>query len=125
MIDKASLPKPVIRPATREDVDQFSPGHAKPTVRAFVGEVDGKIIGIGGLARVDGRWFAFCDLSPAARAYKLSIVRLGRRIMADARKMGLAFVYAEPDLTEPNAKRWLASLGFEPTESPRLWKWQG
>lgn len=94
-------------------------------MKAWVGEVDGKIVGMGGLALSHGRWFAFCDLKDEARKYKMAIVRAGRDIMADARSMGIPFVYAEADVDEPMAMKWMRSLGFEIDErSGFLMKWR-
>lgn len=114
-----------IRPATREDIDTFSDLKNKPTIKAYVGEIDGEIVGIGGLAFSQGRWFGFCDLTDKARGHKMTIARMGKRIMADAREMGIRFVYAQADQNEPTALRWLTSLGFE--LDPRtlsLYRWR-
>jgi hypothetical protein len=117
--------EPIARPATREDIDAFFGPRAKPTMKAWVGELDGKPIGIGGLALVEGRWIAFCDLTPEARRYKRVIVRTAKLIMEEASRSGIRFVYAEADTEEPMALRWLGSLGFEPDErSGRLFRWE-
>lgn len=117
--------RPIIRPATREDIEAFSSVPDKPTMKAFVGELDGKIIGIGGLAFSQGRWFVFCDLTEEARRYKVSIAKTARRVMDEAREMGIQFVYADVDETEPNALRWQKSLGFELDErSGFLMRWR-
>jgi N-acetylglutamate synthase-like GNAT family acetyltransferase len=114
-----------VRRATREDIEAFSDMENKPTVRAYVGEVDGAIIALGGLAFSGGRWIAFCDLTEKARTYKMTIARMGKRIIADAREMGLRFVYASADPNEPSAIRWLTSLGFEPDpRAPTLYRWR-
>jgi N-acetylglutamate synthase-like GNAT family acetyltransferase len=114
-----------VRVATREDIDAFSDLKNKPTIRAYVGEVDGEIVAIGGLAFAKGRWFGFCDLREPARKHKMTIARMGKRIMDEAREMGIRFVYANVDPSEPTAERWLTRLGFEP--DPRtlvLYRWR-
>lgn len=94
-------------------------------MRAWVGEIDGRIIGMGGIASSHGRWFAFCDLKDEARKYKRAIVKAARTVMADARQMDVAFVYAEADPEEPMSVRWLQSLGFERDERTGfLMRWQ-
>jgi hypothetical protein len=103
-----------VRVATREDIDAFSDLKNKPTVKAWVGEVDGQIVAIGGLALINGRWHGFCDLREPARKHKFTIARTAKRIMDEAREMGVRFVYADMDTNEPTALRWLTSLGFEP-----------
>lgn len=96
----------------------------RPTVKAWIGEVDGRIIGMGGLAFVDGRWIAFCDLTDEARPYKVSIVKAGRAVMEEARRAGHKFIYAETDDKEPMAKRWLESLGYQPQQEKGIYRCQ-
>ena len=114
-----------VRRATREDIDTFSDLKNKPTIKAYVGEIDGKIVAIGGLALSGGRWFGFCDLTEDAREHKFTIARMGKRIMDEAKSMGLRFVYAEASPNEPTAERWLTSLGFElDPRSAYLYRWR-
>lgn len=117
--------EPIVRLATREDIDAFFGDRTKPTIKAWVGELEGRPIGIGGLALSGGRWIAFCDLTPEARRYKRAIVKTAKLIMDEASRSGIRFVYAEADADEPMALRWLASLGFEWDErSGRLFRWR-
>lgn len=106
--------------AYKLDIDQL------PTLKAMIAEVDGKPIALFGLSRINGRWLAFCDLKEEARAYKLTIVRWGKRMMDDARAVGIRFVYADVDRSEPTSDRWLESMGFEPDPrgGPNLYRWR-
>jgi N-acetylglutamate synthase-like GNAT family acetyltransferase len=113
-----------VRLATREDIERFVDLANKPTIKAFVGEVDGQIVAMGGLAFSRGRWFAFCDLVDAGRHHKFGIARTAKRVLAEAKAQGIKYVYAEADPNEPGAVRWLARLGFE--RDPRtqyLYRW--
>src|SRR3972149_732600 len=115
----------LVRPATREDIEGFSDLPNKPTVKAWVGELDGEIVALGGFAFSHGRWFGFVDLKDEARRYKMTIARAAKRIIAEAREQGIKFVYADADPEEPGAVRWLTSLGF--TVDPRtafLYRWR-
>lgn len=115
----------IVRRATAEDISAFSPLPNKPTILAWVGDDDGKIIGIGGLALVGGRWFAFCDLKPEARKHKKAIVKTARNVMMEAKRMGIRFIYAEADSSEPGARRWIESLGFHiDPRSNYLFRWR-
>lgn len=114
-----------VRPATREDIEAFSDIPNKPTLKAWVGEVDGEIVALGGFAFSKGRWFGFCDLKDEARRYKMTIARAAKMIIAEAKKQGIRFIYAEADKDEPSAVRWLTSLGF--AVDPRtafLYRWR-
>lgn len=116
---------PIVRPATREDIDAFSSMTEKPTVKAWCGELDGKIIALGGLAFFRGRWFAFLDLTDEARPYKMTIMRMAIRVMAEAKTMGIRFVYADADTREPKSVEWLSRIGFHiDPRTNRLYRWQ-
>ena len=105
---------PIIRPATRADIEAFSDMPGKPTIKAIVGDLDGRIIGIGGVALIAGRWIAFCDLTPDARKYKMTLARAAIRFIRDLKEQGVKFIYAEADTkNEPRAVEWIRSLGFE------------
>jgi hypothetical protein len=116
--------KPVIRPASRHDIEAFSPVRNKPTVRAVCMEIDGRIVGLAGVALVNGRWFAFVDLKDEARPHKMIIARTAIRFLSELRRDGVRYVYAEADPTEIGAVRWMTSLGFEiDPRSDYLYRW--
>jgi hypothetical protein len=105
---------PEIERATPDDISKFSMGQGWPTMRVWVGKVEDEPIALFGLARgADARWYAFFDITDKARAYKKTIVRTGKMLMEEARKMGLFYVYAQVDENEPMAVRWMQSMGFE------------
>lgn len=102
----------VVREATPADLARFYEGKPVPTLRAWLGEVGDKVIGIGGYAFQMGRWVAFFDLCEMGRKYKLTMARTARMMLREADKAGIAFLYAETNENEPGAPRWLKSLGF-------------
>lgn len=115
----------IVRPATKEDIEAYSDLHDKPTIKAWVGEVDGEVVGISGLALHQGRWFIFCDLKDEAKKYPITIARNAHRVMDEVRKMGIKFVYAQIDLGEPRSIAWLGTLGFEPDPRVKyLYRWR-
>ena len=115
----------VIRPSTKDDIETFSDMADKPTIRAWVGELDGRIIGIGGFAFSHGRWIAFCDLTDEAKKHKMAIMRAGKMALNEARKQGIKFIYAEADLKQTGSIRWLKSLGFElDPRTAYLYRWR-
>ena len=114
----------VVRPATAADLSRFSDMSEKPTIKAVVGEIDGKLIAVGGFTIIKGRYYAFLDLTDDARKYKIAVGRTARRLFDMAKRDGIKFVYAEVDANEATAKNWLARLGFEPdTRSGVLYRW--
>jgi hypothetical protein len=117
--------KPVVRWASREDIDAFSPLRNKPTIKALCMELDGKLVGLGGFALVNGRYFGFCDLTEEARPYKMHIMRAAKRMLEYAREQGIKFIYAEADPEEDGAVRWMTSLGFHlDPRSLHLYRWK-
>lgn len=114
-----------VRRATAEDIAAFSDMTEKPTIIGWVGEVDGRIIGLGGFARGGARWVAFADLTEEARPYRMTIARTAIRAMQEAKRLGFRFVYAAKDDSEPTAEKWLKSLGFSlDPKSNTLFRWR-
>lgn len=112
-----------VRRAEREDIDRFSDVAGKPTVKAWVGEVDGEIVAMAGFALFKGRWIAFCDIADRTRIGKVAMARAAIRALEEARKEGIKYVYADIDTNEPTAMRWLTSLGFAPDARTSLYRW--
>lgn len=102
-----------VRPATRQDIEAFSDVPGKPTMRAWAGEIDGRVVALGGFAFSNGRWFGFCDLTEEAREHRFTIARAAKQAFEEARRQGIRFIYAEADTKEPGSVKWLTSLGFE------------
>lgn len=118
------MSKVIVRPATREDIAAFSDMENKPSARAWVGELDGKVIALSGLALIGGRWFLFLDLTEEARKHKVTMMRAAKMIMAEAQKQGIRVIYAERDEDEPKSEAWLRSLGFEiDPRSQHYYRW--
>jgi len=117
---------PSVEPATPDDISKFSMGQGWPTMRAWVSKEEDEPIALFGLARgADARWYAFFDITDKARAHKKTIVRTGKMLMDEARKMGLQYVYAQADENEPLAVRWMKSLGFKlDPRSQILMRWK-
>jgi len=124
--------KPIVRPATAEDLETYYPGTVRPTIKAWLGEVDGEVIAIGGFAFSQGRWFGFFDIKPDVRetlrtsfAYKKTLVRAAKMIMGEAKRQGIKYIYAEVSKTEHGAGKWLGSLGFLPVPNTAIHRWRG
>ena len=123
MSKQATSSKVVIRRATREDVEAFGELPHSPTIKAWVGDVDGRIVGIGGFYFYKGRWVGFCDLTEEASRYKVSFIRAARLAMDDMKRAGHKFIYAEVDPDYPMAPKWVGRLGFQKTKSG-IWRWR-
>ena len=119
-----------VRPARAGDIEAYAATIGKPmvlpTVIAWAGEIDGRVVAIGGVAIAGGRHRAFIDLQPEARPWKMTIARSALRALSHLKALGVRYIYAEPDPDEPGAQRWLASLGFRPDQRSNgaLYRWQ-
>jgi hypothetical protein len=102
-----------LRPATLADVMRFYGEPQQVTLQAVVMEVEGEIVGIGGLAYDGDKLRAFGDLKPAAFEHKHTIARAARMIAGMAgRACGPVFTAADPQYAE--SPKLLRRLGFKP-----------
>lgn len=127
--------KVIRRPATRQDIEAFARATdtpVTPTAKAWVGEVDGKVVALGGFARgADGRWIGFVDITKEGRELleknmyvRAALIRAAVEGLREARKAGFRFVYAKADMDQKRADELLMKLGFGP--DPRtgyLFRW--
>ena len=124
--------KITVRPANSQDIATFSGEMKAPTLRGWVGEIDGEMVALGGLAFRDGRWIAFMDVTSEGRQLlqesmqvRKALIRTARMVMDEARKQGVRFVYAGAEMQYPLADKMLERIGFN--EDPRaehfyVWK---
>lgn len=116
--------KPKIYQAQREDLLKFYKGSPPSfTMSAWVGSVNGRIIACGGIGYLNGQAFAFLDLKPSARKYKLSLVRAAKQSIESA-KTFCSIIFAQVDKDEPNARKWLYHLGFSDTDNEGIMVWR-
>lgn len=111
-----------ISPTTPDDVAEF--GHATPPyrIRAVTGRVDGKIVGIGGIAYLpDGTVAAFLEATDEARRHAVTLNREARKALSEAAKAGHRVVVALADSSIEAAPRWLKRLGFAPVEGQEVY----
>ena len=125
--------RPIIQPATRETCRaafEHLYGEARDVpcrILGFTGSVDGKVIGLGGIAfYANGARVAFCDISDEGRQFPLSLHRAAPMLFDQAKKLGVKRVVvldsAEVHEKTPN---WLRHLGFERMGHAPGWIWEG
>lgn len=118
----------VIRPATLKDFQDMIGEPLPYRVRAFAVELDGKVLGVGGLAYLpNGTIGAFVHMAEGARRYRLALHRAGLRTMDEARRLGIRRVVAMAEPGVEPAARWLERLGFRPmsVDGETVYAWQG
>jgi hypothetical protein len=123
--------KVTVREASSSDIATFAGTMKSPTLRGWVGEVDGKAIALGGLARVQGRWVAFLDVTDEGRDYlkssfavRKALIRTARMIMLEARKQGIRFAFADADMRFPLADKMLERIGFTMDHGSDVYRWK-
>lgn len=106
-----------LRPTVSADVPFLTADPLPARIQGITAEVDGKIIGLGGLSyRPNGTVIAFAWISEEARKYPRAIHRAGRMAVDLIRASRLPVVVAEAEPGNPAAERWLERLGFEKRE---------
>ncbi len=105
-----------VRRATEADFLAFYGVPPPQTVLGYVGEVDGEIVAIGGLAISGGRAMAFFDAVRDMQFCKIALHKTALKVMSDAARLGYRRVYAWKSEHYPGAGRWLQRLGFRPVD---------
>jgi hypothetical protein len=121
-----------VRPANKQDIATFARGLKAPTLRGWVGEIDGKALALGGLANMGGRWIAFLDVTEEGRellkahmSVRKALIRTARMVMDEARKQGVRFCYSEAEMRFPLADKMLERIGFKPDpRSENFYRWK-
>ena len=73
---EATAPRIIIRPATTEDILEFYERPPEGTLRAYVAVIDGKVVGVMGVARETLWGKCFTDIKPELQPYLKSITVL-------------------------------------------------
>lgn len=114
-----SLPKVEIVPATREDYEAAmvalhgAPSGAPTRVIGFAGKIDGRVIGVGGVAFYpSGVRIAFCEVGDEARKYKISLHRAALMTIEKAKAMGVRRIVVTEERMHEKTPHWLLRLGF-------------
>jgi len=112
---KKSKPKVIVTRASAADIKEHIGPRAKvmPSMIAWCGRVEGKIIGFGGYFKHRARWHGFIDMEPECQDYLKELHYWALRALQHAQKSGILFIYAElePE-TYPDASNFLYRLGF-------------
>jgi hypothetical protein len=126
--------KVTVREANSQDIAAFAipAGVVAPTIKGWVGEVDGERVALGGFAVVAGRHIAFLDVTDEGRQLlktslqvRKALISTARMAMHEARKHGIRFCYAEAEMRFPLADKMLERIGFKPDHrSENLYRWK-
>lgn len=116
--------KPVIRPATRADIEQFYGQSFHKTVRAWAAELDGQTIGLAGLVYHVGRpWYLFSAHKPEMLRFKKTMVAAGKMVLKE-----LEGIPGQALTDNPKSAKLLEHLGLVyvcHTPDGALYQWEG
>ena len=107
-----------IRPATQKDVEDWYGKTPLLSMRAIAGELEGKVVAIGGVYRDKGAIVGIAGLKEEMRPRLRDIARMvkeGKKIIQD-----YPVVVAFADKNEPTADSFIRHLGFEHCGSHEL-----
>ena len=103
-----------IRTATAQDARKFYGQDPVYSFRGIAAELNGDIVGLGGLYFEDGKPVVFSEIRDAMRPHKKAIAKATRMLMQMLDDLGRsAYAFACPN--EPTSGYLLAKLGFKPT----------
>jgi len=104
--------KPVFRPATMADVEEFYPNF-KPTFQAWVVVIDGKVLGIGGVYYSKETLVAFEKHKPELEEHRFTMARCAKKIIEIIDDRPCVALVGE---THPNSGALLERCGFRHIE---------
>lgn len=111
-----------VRPATREDVIR-NYGSCDFTLFAYVGELNGDIVGFGGVVLAGGRAIAFYEIDDRLRERPVFLTKMALLVLRRARQAGHRHIFCIPEPGEPRARPWLEKIGFVDTGNGAM-EWQ-
>lgn len=117
-----------IRYATSADLDRYYAGRARPspTMRAIVGEKDGKILGLAALVYWAGHTTAISDMQDEALQHPVAIMKAAKLFAELLNKYGSGAI-AVASRKYPNAPAFLRRVGFTyvgDIEDGEVYQWQ-
>jgi hypothetical protein len=120
--------KVTVRDTTPDDGWFFEGGEIPCPVMGLTAEVDGRIIGIGGICYLpNGVVGVFGEFTDELRRHKVTLLKNGFRIMAALRSQGVQEAIATCGPDDVVAQRWLERLGFVDTRDlamdRKLYRW--
>jgi len=111
----------MIRAATADDAKAYWGKNPPVSMRGYVAEHEGKVMGIAGLAYGPHQIIAFADMAEGGQKYPMAIMRITKLVKGLLNETK-APVYCNADVSLPNSKKFLEHVGFKPV-SGRTYVW--
>ena len=110
-----------VRPLTSWDILNWYGSSRKETIKGYAAEMNGKLIGIGGVAFHPNYAEAFSEIKPEFMQNKKALVKAAKKVRELFKGLGYP-ILAVPDDSHPNAAKFLEYLGFEEHEGVYIWR---
>jgi hypothetical protein len=119
---------PTIRPLKAADIPTVLVDLSGGTLRGYVAELDGEIVGVMGVHHAQNAPIAFSQIGSKLRKYPKLIVK-AMRMFRELLEANYVCVYAAASWDEPSTFRTLEHVGFRPhtkgsDDHRGLWVWQ-
>lgn len=116
-----------VRPATHADFMTLCGREPPYRCRAWAGEVDGRLVAIGGAAfgmHPTAAATVFLEGSEEARRFPVALHRAALTALISLRNAGLTTIAMVVDTCKPRSEAWARRLGFEPVDDSGVWIWR-
>jgi hypothetical protein len=120
--------KVTLRPATRADFHALYGKDPAPRCRAWAGEVDGRLIALGGAmygVHPQAAVTVFIEGIDEACRYPVALHKAALSTLCALKEAGLRDLALVVDESRPRAKAWAARLGFKPEDDSGVWVCRG
>lgn len=102
----------IIRAATADDAKAYWGKSLPVSMRGYVAELDGKVMGIAGLAYGVNQITAFADMAEGGEKYPMAIMRITKLVKGLLNETR-APVYCNAEIARPGAAKFLEHVGFK------------
>lgn len=103
----------MIRAATAADAHAFWGRTLPGSIRGYVAELDGQVMGIAGLAYAPNNIIAFADMAEGGQKYPMTIMRMTKLVKTLLNETRVP-VYCNADVKLRNSTKFLEHIGFKP-----------
>lgn len=119
------MTRPELRNITAEDYEALYGERPKVSIRGVAAELDGKVIGVAGIAYLPGQIMVFSDIRDELKQYPVFLMKAGRRFAKMLNKYG-RYAVATACPKEKNSAEFLKHIGFTKigsTSDEEVYQW--
>lgn len=111
-----------VRAAKAADIEAWHGKSLQHTVRAWVAEEDGEVIGMAGYYLPGGPPIVFSDMREGMKRHRKAILKEARRVMSEVRQPMFAMASQKEDGSE-RFLQWLGFVHYKTTPEGEVYLW--